>query len=82
MWLYFNKIKVYAQPAECASDCDIPHCPYIHTTSHSSIEEHEHALRVTIQPETLYGVKWELDGTEYQFDRFDHNGSGIFVRSE
>ena len=79
MWLYFNVKKrlthkldlTYATPT------------FTPPQRYSISERTEHAQRIEgIDGTWCYGRKVMLDAHSYEFDRFDLNGSAIFVRNE
>ncbi len=76
MWLYFNVRKRYNRL--------LGHIDIINATGQSTIELTEHSIRwpIPVTGIDFFGRKMLLDGNEYEFDRFDVNGSAMFVRNE
>ena len=81
MWAYFNVKKRIVGSSGYLTRADM-----LADTKAPSIETTEHAIRMDgkspVNLIELYGRTWCMDGRDYQFDRFDSNGSAIFVRSE
>lgn len=78
MWLYFN-----AKRRALGSSGYLTKEAMLADTKAPTIEHTEHSQRIEgIDGTWCYGRKVMLDAHSYEFDRFDLNGSAIFVHNE